>query len=110
MISLPLNLLLNVFGVVGRQAVRLELDVVVEFCQVLDEVVHCLRLLLLFRQRHLQDLPKHSVHTLSWVVGVVELLLDYKAGRFERALEGNLGGILHWLVGMGKGWELAISF
>ena len=39
LISLPLNLLLNVFGVVGRQAIGLELEVVVEFGQVLDEVV-----------------------------------------------------------------------
>ena len=39
LISLSLNLLLNVFGVVGRQAIGLELEVVIEFGQVLDEVV-----------------------------------------------------------------------
>jgi len=79
LISLPLNLFLYVFGIVGSQAIWFKLEIVVEFSQILDEVVHSLGLLLLFCQRHLQDLSNIAVYTLGWVVGVMELLLDYKA-------------------------------
>ena len=56
LISLPLNLFLDVFRVVSGKAIWLKLEVIVEFSQILDEVVHCLRLLLLLCQRHLEYL------------------------------------------------------
>lgn len=79
LISLPLDLLLNVFWIVGGEAVGLKLEIIVEFSQVLDEVVHCLRLLLLLGEWHLQNFAYHAIDILSWVVCVLQLLLDDQA-------------------------------
>ena len=79
LISFPLDLLLNVFWIVAGKAVRLKLEIIVEFSQVLDEIVHCLRLLLLLGERYLQNFTYHTIDILSWVVCILQLLLDDQA-------------------------------
>lgn len=88
---------LNLLGIKALEAVGLYLEAVIEVSQIVDVVMDSLRSLLLFRQRHLQNVTNHSIHLLGWMVGVTHLLLDDQGNRFEGAVKWDVYGVLHGL-------------
>jgi hypothetical protein len=97
LVFLFLDVSLNLLGIKALEAVGLYLEAVIEVSQIVDVVMDSLRSLLLFRQRHLQNVTNHSIHLLGWMVGVTHLLLDDQGNRFEGAVKWDVYGVLHGL-------------
>lgn len=99
---LLLNALLNVLRVVSLENVGLALESLVKLGQVLDEVLNCLRSLLLLRQRHLQDLTRHAAFTAGVLRGIryqIHLLRQHDVvNRSERPIERHLHRVLERLI------------
>jgi len=76
LVLLLLDVALYLLWIEALEAVRLNLEAIVEISKVVDVVMDSLRALLFFSQGHLKNVSNHPTCLHRWVVRVADLLLD----------------------------------